>query len=69
MAAPQAAPYPYDQTFLLHSLPGANRTIFLDFDGHTVSNTGWNHNSGLAERFYAERELVKVMAWRERAGR
>lgn len=24
------------------SLPGANHTIFLDFDGHTVTNTHWN---------------------------
>lgn len=28
--------------FRLHSLPGATRTIYLDFDGHTVSGTDWN---------------------------
>jgi hypothetical protein len=33
---------PTDQTFKLHSRPSATRKIFLDFDGATVSNTGWN---------------------------
>lgn len=37
---------PLDQTFLLHSRPGANRTIYLDFNGATLSNTAWNSNSG-----------------------
>jgi hypothetical protein len=30
------------QTFLLSSLPGANQTIYLDFDGNTTSGTAWN---------------------------
>ena len=34
-----------DQTFLLHSRPGANRTIYLDFNGATITNTAWNTNS------------------------
>ncbi|MCP4269917.1 MAG: hypothetical protein GY777_30815, partial [Candidatus Brocadiaceae bacterium] len=34
--------FPYDQTFELHSLPGSKRTIYLDFDGHTVTGTAWN---------------------------
>lgn len=34
--------YPTNQTFALHSRAGAARTIFLDFDGATVVNTGWN---------------------------
>ena len=38
----EAAPYPYENTFKLHSRPGSNRVIFLDFDGHTTSNTSWN---------------------------
>ena len=29
-----------DQAFMLHSLPGSNRLIYLDFDGH-VSCVGW----------------------------
>ena len=38
--SPSVAPagaFPYDQTFLLHSRPGAQRTIYLDFDGQDVS--------------------------------
>jgi hypothetical protein len=34
-----SVPLPLDQTFLLHSLPGASRVIFLDFDGHVTSGT------------------------------
>jgi PKD repeat protein len=33
-----------DQTFKLHSLPGSNRIIYLDFNGATVSGTAWNAN-------------------------
>lgn len=43
-----AAPYPYADTFLLHSRPGASRVIYLDFDGHTVTGTAWNNSFGLA---------------------
>jgi subtilisin-like proprotein convertase family protein len=35
-------PFPYDQTFLLHSNPGATKVIYLDFDGYTTSGTFWN---------------------------
>jgi hypothetical protein len=42
-AAPEAAAsFPLDQTFLLHSVPGASKVIYLDFDGHTTSDTEWN---------------------------
>lgn len=33
---------PLEQTFLLHSKPGAKRTIYLNFRGATVSGTEWN---------------------------
>ena len=33
---------PLDQTFLLHSRPGAKRTIYLNFKGATISGTAWN---------------------------
>jgi Fibronectin type III domain/Metallo-peptidase family M12B Reprolysin-like len=46
--AEAAAPAPLDQTFQLHSKPGSQRTIYLDFNGQTVSNTIWNVNHGLA---------------------
>ena len=39
-----AGAYPADQTFLLHSRPGAQRVIYLDFNGHTTSGTPWNSN-------------------------
>ena len=50
-ASPSAAPagaFPYDQTFLLHSRPGAQRTIYLDFNGQDVSGTAWNGSDGSA---------------------
>ena len=31
--------FPYDQTFILHSRPGAKRVLFLDFDGHMTTGT------------------------------
>lgn len=34
-----SAPFPLDQTFKLHSRPGAKFVIYLDFDGHTTSGT------------------------------
>ena len=41
-------PYPADQTFLLHSRPGAQRVIYLDFNGHTATGTAWNDSYGLS---------------------
>lgn len=42
------ASYPLDQTFNLHSLPGSNTVLYLDFNGATVSGTAWNagYNGG-----------------------
>jgi hypothetical protein len=40
----KAAPYSYSQTFSLHSRPGSNRVIYLDFDGYVTSNTAWNNS-------------------------
>jgi hypothetical protein len=37
-------PFPLDQTFKLHSLPGASKVIYLDFDGHVTLGTIWNSN-------------------------
>jgi PKD repeat protein len=46
--APQAALAPLTETFKLHSRSGAKRILFLDFDGHLISGTGWNtsYNGG-----------------------
>ncbi len=30
------------ETFQLHSLPGSQRVLYLDFDGHVTSGTLWN---------------------------
>ncbi|MBI5018501.1 MAG: PKD domain-containing protein [Deltaproteobacteria bacterium] len=38
----EAATYPFEQTFLLHSRPSATKLIYLDFDGHVLSGTAWN---------------------------
>jgi len=37
---------PLNQTFVLHSKPGANRVIYLNFVGATLSNTVWNARAG-----------------------
>ena len=40
---PAGAPLaPLEDTFLLHSRPGANRVIYLDFDGGVLTGTAWN---------------------------
>jgi PKD repeat protein len=41
-----AGPFPYEQTFTLHSRPGAKRVIYLDFDGHVITGTAWNASYG-----------------------
>ncbi len=38
----RTASLPYDQTFALHSLPGASKIVYLDFRGVTISGTAWN---------------------------
>ncbi|CAB4693935.1 MAG: hypothetical protein F2667_03050 [Actinobacteria bacterium] len=49
-AASKAAPYPSSQTFQLHSKPGSNRTIYLDFDGYTVANDSQWLSDGLVTK-------------------
>lgn len=44
--ASATAPKPLAQTFELESKPGSNRTIYLDVNGDTVNNTGWNQSYG-----------------------
>ena len=38
--------FPLADTFELSSRPGSTRTIYLDFNGHTLSGTAWNGTSG-----------------------
>jgi hypothetical protein len=42
------ATIPLENTFLLHSHPGASKIIYLDFDGFAMSGTAWNdsYNAG-----------------------
>ena len=42
VSTPQPGPFPNSETFNLHSNLGADRTIFLDFDGGPVAGTAWN---------------------------
>lgn len=41
---PATAAYDPAATFLLHSHPGSNRTILLDFDGTVLTGTGFDYN-------------------------
>ncbi|WP_197455700.1 choice-of-anchor D domain-containing protein [Stieleria neptunia] len=44
----EAAPFSLDDTFTLHSRPDSNFTIYLDFDGHTTTDTSWNTGYGMS---------------------
>ncbi|WP_432696106.1 Ig-like domain-containing protein [Marinobacterium sp. YM272] len=41
-----------EDTFLLHSRPGAAKVVFLDFDGHVISGTAWNSGTTLYARAF-----------------
>jgi len=47
------ADYPLDQTFLLQSRPGASKTLYLDFNGHVITGTGWNNAAGVGVMYAA----------------
>lgn len=56
----RSAPYPLARTFKLHSLPGSQHTIYLDFDGAYVAGTAWNEpDVGVAARFHPGWSLDK----------
>ncbi|MFM2006317.1 MAG: hypothetical protein RLZZ09_1972, partial [Pseudomonadota bacterium] len=44
-------PYPLADTFKLHSKPGAQRVIYLDFDGHTTTGSAWSSGTIVAPPF------------------
>ena len=46
------APFPVNQTFLLHSNPTSTRTLFIDVDGTNVSGTVWNSSKALPAADY-----------------
>jgi hypothetical protein len=43
-SATPAGDVPLEDAFLLNSLPGSNRTIYLDFTGHSLAGTYWQLN-------------------------
>jgi Metallo-peptidase family M12B Reprolysin-like len=46
--APAALAVPPDvDVFALHSRPNSNRTIYMDFTGHSVSGTAWNGGAAI----------------------
>ncbi len=47
-APPPPAGLSQIDTFTLHSKPGAPKTVYIDFDGHNVTGTIWNSESGFA---------------------
>ncbi len=47
-----APSYPLGDTFALHSRPGSNRTIYLDFDGGEVRGTWWDVSDGFPAGTY-----------------
>ncbi|WP_417605662.1 Ig-like domain-containing protein [Oceanimonas baumannii] len=50
LAAPQSvAP---EDTFFLHSRPGASKVVFLDFDGHVISGKAWGNGATFYARPY-----------------
>lgn len=42
------APTEYNNTFKLHSNPNANHTIYLDFDGYSISSSVWEEGNSLS---------------------
>jgi hypothetical protein len=52
-ATAEPAPFPYAETFLLHSNPTATRKIFLDFNGHAISGTAWGSGAALTAPAYS----------------
>ncbi len=42
-AEPDGPPFPYEDTFTLHSRPGSTKVIYLDFTGGTITGTAWNN--------------------------
>ena len=41
-----------EDTFFLHSRPGAGKVVFLDFDGHVISGTAWSNGATFHARPY-----------------
>lgn len=51
---------PLDQTFTLHSKPTAQRTIYLNFKGKTVTNTAWTGSNTIIAPPYSADSTVST---------
>jgi Metallo-peptidase family M12 len=50
-SVPMASTEKLANAFKLHSKPGASKTIYLDFDGHTASGTAWSSSTIIAPAY------------------
>lgn len=48
---PMASSATLANAFILHSNPGASKTIYLDFDGHNATNTAWSNSTLVASPY------------------
>ncbi|MDH4396627.1 MAG: PKD domain-containing protein [Limnobacter sp.] len=46
-ATPSTPTIPLTETFLLHSKPNSSKTVYLDFNGHTLTGTSVNTSYGM----------------------
>ena len=62
-ASASVAPYPYSQTFALHSLAGSSKVIYLDFDGYTSAvETDLAYDlDGVAGFSNAEQDVIQLV--------
>ena len=77
-AGPEQGPFANDDTFKLHSKPGSNYTIYLDFDGHVTEGTSWNgslptivhpaYDRGGTPGVFSQSELDLIQAAWQRVG-
>ncbi len=74
--SPPAQPLTQAQVLSLHSRPGATRVIYLDFNGHTITDSDWNEGldpsiqvapfdiDGVPGRFSAAELVIIQQIWR-----
>ena len=68
-----AGSIPVADAFTLHSRPGSNKIVYMDFTGHHSVNNNWGHNiqfppyntSGGSGTF-SDQELLEIIEWWER---
>jgi len=59
-----------EDALFLHSNPGANKTIYMDFDGHLSVSNSWGHNidfppynTGGGSGTFTDNELNDIITW------